>query len=183
MYIVTTYGICTEYVHATDSSETRASCTKKKRNKKKEKSRRKSGREEKIRVRVLVRRTLERTGDFIIALGRSPLSLVGWHAAPGAGLCVSLICARSEERVYAWTHRSSSLNARPSRRDAARVCSRTRGRVFSDTRCAPFAAHYKLRRRSVWRVRADERARLEMQRGRRARYGIPELARQRHETA
>lgn len=127
--------------------------------------------------------SLERTGDFIIALGRSPLSLVGWHAAPGAGLCVSLICARSEERVYAWTHRSSSLNARPSRRDAARVCSRTRGRVFSDTRCAPFAAHYKLRRRSAWRVRADERARLEMQRGRRARYGIPELARQRHETA
>lgn len=127
--------------------------------------------------------SLGRTGDFIIALGRSPLSLVGWHAAPGAGLCVSLICARSEERVYAWTHRSSSLNARPSRRDAARVCSRTRGRVFSDTRCAPFAAHYKLRRRSAWRVRADERARLEMQRGRRARYGIPELARQRHETA
>lgn len=36
---------------------------------------------------------MERTSQRLYHRGRWSLSLVGWHAAPGAGLCVSLICA------------------------------------------------------------------------------------------
>lgn len=36
---------------------------------------------------------MERASQRLYHRGRSSLSLVGWHAAPGAGLCVSLICA------------------------------------------------------------------------------------------
>ena len=83
-----------------------------------EEGRGKVGGEEK-RFGVLVRRTLKR----LYHRARSLASLISWLARRPRGRPVREfnLCANRGERVYAWTHRSSSLNAHPSRPGPAHV--------------------------------------------------------------
>ena len=100
-------------------------------NKKREESRRKSGREEKILDRTLVRESSrekerERENRRLYHRAWSLASLISWLARRPRGRPVrefNLCAKNSRERVYAWTRRSSSLNARSSRRvgDPART--------------------------------------------------------------